>query len=148
MPTGLADNRVFEGHAFALVQQVENFLRANLQVASTLPKGEFRRQDRPSFPWGAMRAGVINARVHRDDSAYDGGVSLTLSPLRFEVWNPRSLPEGLSGEELPFRHISRPHHPDIAHVFFLRGLIEGIGIGARRIVTECREAAYSRRAGS
>jgi hypothetical protein len=56
-PTKLADNRVFDGHAFALVQQVENFLRANLRVASTLPEGEFRRQDRPSFPWGAVREG-------------------------------------------------------------------------------------------
>jgi ATP-dependent DNA helicase RecG len=84
---------------------------------------------------------VINALVHRDDSAYEGGVSLPLSPSRLEVGNLGSLPQGLSGDELASNHISRPHHPDLAHVFFLRGLIERIGIGARRIVTVCREAA-------
>jgi ATP-dependent DNA helicase RecG len=36
-------------------------------------------------------------------------------------------------------HFSRPHNPDIAHVFFLRGYVERIGSGIRRIVAAFKE---------
>lgn len=134
------ENRVLEGHAFALLRQIERFLSANLPIVASLPVRGFRREDAPVYPWAALREGVINALVHRDYAAFDGGVSITLLPDRIEIWNSGRLPEGLSFEDMKRGNISRPQNPDVAHVFFLRGLIERIGVGARRIVTECQAA--------
>ena len=80
----------------------------------------------------------MNALVHRDYSAYSGGLSVSIYPHRLELWNPGRLPEGLYPTDLKTARVSRPHNPDIAHVFFLRGLMERWGIGTRRIVEECR----------
>jgi ATP-dependent DNA helicase RecG len=134
------ENRVLEGHAFALLQQIESFLTANVPILSSLPAHGFQRRDTPQYPWAALREGVMNALVHRDYAAFDGGVSISIFPTRIEIWNSGRLPEGLSVEDLKRGSISRPHNPDIAHVFFLRGFIERVGIGARRIVTECLDA--------
>ena len=82
----------------------------------------------------------MNALVHRDYAAYSGGLSVALYPNRLEVWNSGALPEGMSPADLKTARVSRPHNPDIAHVFFLRGLVERWGIGTRRIVEECRAA--------
>lgn len=135
-----ADNRVFEGNAFGLVEQIEGFLRMHVTIASRLPSTGVKRTDTPAYPWGALREAMMNALIHRDYAAYDGSVSIGMYPDRIEYWNPGSLPAGMSVQELPRGGVSRPHNPDIAHVFFLRGLIERFGVGARRIVTECAEA--------
>jgi ATP-dependent DNA helicase RecG len=54
--------------------------------------------------------------------------------------DPGSLPEGTTIEDLAAGSVSRPPNPDIAHVFFLRGFVERVGIGTQRIVEECRAA--------
>src|SRR2546425_884310 len=135
-----SDNRVLEGHAFTLMEQIDRFLRSAVPIVSSLPTGGFRRKESPAYPWAALREGVVNALVHRDYAAYDGGVSISVLPNRIEIWNSGRLPEGMSIEDLKRGSISRPQNPDIAHVFFLRGFIERVGIGGRRIVTECLEA--------
>jgi ATP-dependent DNA helicase RecG len=91
-------------------------------------------------PWSALREGVINALIHRDYAAFDGGVSISLYPDRIEIWNSGRLPDGLTVADLKAGNISRPRNPDMAHLFFVRGFIERLGIGGRRIVTQCREA--------
>src|SRR5204862_3694916 len=76
----------------------------------------------------------------RDYAAFDGGVSISIYSDRIEIWNAGLLPEGMSMDDLKHGNVSRPQNPDIAHVFFLRGFIERVGIGGRRIVTEWLEA--------
>ena len=133
----LFDSQVFEGSAFALLEQAMAFLTRTLPVASVLPVTGLTRRDVPAYPWAAVREGLVNALVHRDYAAYDGSVAITLFPQRLEIWNPGTLPEGWTVGDLRAGHVSRPHNPDIAHVFFLRGLVERLGIGARRIVSSC-----------
>jgi ATP-dependent DNA helicase RecG len=134
------DNRVVEGHAFALERQILDFLRTHLPIISSPQAGGFQRHDAPAVPWNALREGLMNALVHRDYAAFDGGLSVSLYPDRIEIWNSGRLPDGLTVEDLKRGNISRPQNPDMAHVFFLRGFIERIGIGTRRIISECRDA--------
>lgn len=136
--TEFVDNRVFEGHAFHLAEAVQAFLRQHLPVSSRLERGAFQRTDAPAYPPFALREGLMNALVHRDYSAFSGGLSVSIYPNRLEIWNSGRLPEGLTTKDLKTARVSRPHNPDIAHVFFLRGLVERWGIGTRRIVEECR----------
>ena len=138
--TSFTDNRTFEGHAFALIEKIESFLRTHIPIESELPKKGVRRSDTPAYPWPALREGMLNAIVHRDYAAFDGGLSVGIHDDRIEFWNSGSLPEGITVESLKGPHPSRPHNPDIANVFFLRGFIERWGIGARQIVNQCREA--------
>lgn len=134
------DNRVLEGHAFALLDGIMAFFDHHLPVASTLASGTVERADQPLYPRSALREAVMNALTHRDYAAYDGTLSVALYPRRLELWNPGRLPEGLQVSDLKRGAVSRPHNPDIAHVFFLRGLIERWGTGTRRIAEECRAA--------
>jgi ATP-dependent DNA helicase RecG len=134
------DNRTFEGHAFTLVQKLESFLRTHISIASELPSQGTRRSDKPAYPWPALREALLNAIVHRDYAAFDGGVSVAIYDDRIEFWNAGQLPEGMTVEDLKGLHPSRPHNPDIANVFFLRSYIERWGIGTRQIVIRCQEA--------
>lgn len=136
----LLDSRVLEGTAFALLEEAMAFLTRALPVASALPVQGLTRTDTPAYPWPAVREGLVNALVHRDYAAYDGSVSISVYPDRLEIWNPGSLPPGWTAADLKAGHVSRPHNPDIAHVFFLRGLVERLGIGGRRIVSACLDA--------
>lgn len=74
-----------------------------------------------------VREALVNALVHRDYAAFDGSVSITLFPERMEIWNPGSLPAGMTLADLEAGGASRLHNPDIANVFLLRGLIERAG---------------------
>jgi ATP-dependent DNA helicase RecG len=134
------DNRVLEGNAFDLVDEIETFLQRHNVVASELPKTGVRRTDVPTYPFPALREAMMNALAHRDYAAFDGGVSITIYDDRIEFWNSGKLPEGMTLKELKEERISRPPNPDIAHVFWLREFIEKYGIGAGRIIEECRRA--------
>jgi ATP-dependent DNA helicase RecG len=136
----LADSRVLEGPSFQLLDDINAFLRQHLPIASQFPLSELQRQDIPTYPWRALREAVLNALVHRDYSASDGGVSISLRPNRLEIWNSGEPLPPLTIQDLERAGVSRPHNPDIAHVFYLRGLVERVGIGVRTIKQECAKA--------
>jgi ATP-dependent DNA helicase RecG len=135
-----SDNRVLEGHAFTLIERVWSFLTTHIPVVSELDAHNLRRSDRPAYPIFALREALMNALVHRDYAAYNGSISIALYPDRFEIWNPGTLPPGLSVRDLKAGSISRPHNPDMAYIFFLRGLVERWGTGTRRILDACEAA--------
>lgn len=139
-PDKLRDNRLFEGHAFSLIHQMEQFLALHLPIRSELPKKGFVRKDEPALPPAAVREALLNALIHRDYAAFDGSIQIGVHDDRVEIWNPGLLPEGMTVEDLKGKHTSRPRNPDITHVFFIRGMIEGVGIGTRRILSECEQA--------
>ena len=53
-----------------------------------------------------------------------------------------SLPKGISVKSLSEDHLSIPVNPDIAHIFFLRGWIEKIGIGTMKMIAHCKELGF------
>lgn len=132
--------RVLEGHVFQLLRGILEFLQLHLPVRSQLSSSSLLRQEKTLYPFPALREAILNALVHRDYEAFDGGLSLAIHPDRLEIWNSGELPEGLTLSDLPLGGISRPHNPDIAYVLFQVGLIERLGIGGRQIVSACQNA--------
>ena len=76
--------------------------------------------------------------MHRDYSSYHGRVSVSLYPQRMEIWSFGLLPRGLSINSLQKADRSLPVNTDIAQVVFLRGLVELLGRGTRKIAEEFR----------
>jgi ATP-dependent DNA helicase RecG len=109
-------------------------------VASSLAPDELQRRDRLAYPLPAIREAVVNALVHRDYSAFDGGMSVAVYDGSIEFWNSGSLPDEMTVEDLRTTHPSRPINPDIAQVCFLYGLMERWGIGTQQIIRACVES--------
>lgn len=138
--TSFSDIKTFEGHTFSVMDKVQEHLRLHIPIHAELPKNGLKRSDTSAYPWAVIREALVNAIVHRDYAAFDGGLSVAIHDDRMEFWNSGCLPEGMTVEMLRGLHPSRPSNPDIANVFFLRRLIERWGIGTRLIVDQCREA--------
>jgi len=134
----LADNRVFEGNAFALLKKATSFLEAHVPVQSAIPTDRLRRKEAPAVPFPAVREALLNAVAHRDYAAQDGGIIISVYSDRVEIWNSGSLPEGISPSDLKTMSVSRPHNPDMAHVLLIRGYMERVGSGIQRILAAFR----------
>lgn len=134
------DDHVFEGHAFAMLNQLFEFVQRNVRTVAEFEPGQIQRTDRPEYPFMALREGLINALAHRDYSSFDGGMAVGIYPDRIEIWNSGTLPDGLTVGALKRPHPSLPPNPDVAHVFYLRRLIERIGRGTIKIVEDCKAA--------
>jgi ATP-dependent DNA helicase RecG len=134
------DNKVFEGNLFALLEALTSFLKANIPVVSTFEPNQLQRRDRLAYPFPAVREALVNALVHRDYSAFDGGMSVAVYDSRVEFWNSGRLPDDMTVEDLRTTHPSRPINPDIAQVCFLYGLMERWGIGTQKIIRACMES--------
>ena len=132
------DFRLFEGPLFRVAADVTEALHRVNPVSSRFQRGELERRDAPRYAIYALREGVINALAHRDYASYSGGIRISVHPSRVEIWNTGRLPEGLRPEDLSRNHPSILVNPDIAHAFFLRGLMDKIGRGGQRLAEECK----------
>ena len=86
-----------------------------------------------------MREGITNAVCHRD-YADSGNVLVKIFDDRLEIWNPGSLPPGLTVDDLRKSHESMPRNKLIARAFFLIKYIEQFGTGTGRMINDCLEA--------
>lgn len=136
----LIDSRMFEGNAFRLIERIMEFFKRHISISSEIPTDNLQRKEKSAYPFPALREAVLNAVQHRDYEAYDGGISVVVKPNSIKIWNSGALPAGMTVDDLKREHHSRPHNPDIAHVFFLRGYVERIGSGAGRMIKWCRNA--------
>ncbi len=131
-----ADNRVAQGHLFANLDEYDAFVKRHVPIVSDFSASKQAREDSPVFPYWPLREGFRNALMHRDYSSYYGRVMVSLYPRRVEIWSFGGLPKGLSISSLKKLDRSLPVNPDIAQVVFLRGLVELLGRGTRKIVEE------------
>lgn len=134
------DDRLFEGNALSLLEQVFGFVQQHVRVESKFKPGKVTREDRPQYPFWALREGLVNAIIHRDYSVFTGGMTVGIYPNRIEIWNTGRLPQGWSMSDLKKDHPSQPANPHMAHVFYLRGIIERVGRGTLKILDECKAA--------
>jgi len=145
MPEGKTGNRysvdkTFDACLLRVAEQIPDALASHAGgVLSRFSQENWQREDHPLYPMTALREGVMNALVHRDYSL-SGSVAISIYPDSLQITNPGSLAGGLTPADLKRDHPSVPRNPDIAHIFFLRGLIEKIGRGTQRIVEDCRTA--------
>jgi len=145
MPEGKTGNtisvdRTFDMSLIRTTEEIESAFAAYVGgVSSTFAETSWQRTDRSLYPMSALREGVLNALVHRDYSL-NGTIIISITPDSLQITNPGGLPSGLTTADLKRDHLSMPRNPDIAHIFYLRGLIDKIGRGTQRIIEDCRKA--------
>jgi ATP-dependent DNA helicase RecG len=132
------DNRWFEGPLARICIDLLAVVDAANPLRSSFNQDPTRRSDRSVYDPQALREGIVNAFVHRDYAPYSGGLRVSIYPSRIEIWNSGRLPEGMSVAALRRQHDSIPPNPDIAHVFYLRGLMEQVGRGTELIIRRCK----------
>ena len=81
---------------------------------------------------------IVNAICHRDYAAV-GTVQVRIYDDRLEVWNPGTLPPGLSIESLSREHPSRPRNPRLAQALYRARLIEHWGTGTLRMIQAAKD---------
>lgn len=133
------DDRLLQGPLVRVFEQAFDILSQHVRWEARFLAGDVRRTDRPEYPFEALREGLVNAFAHRDYSGFSGGVTVGIYPNRIEIWNSGHFPEGLQPSDLKKNHPSLPTNPDIAHVFYLRGLMERIGRGGQLIINACMD---------
>lgn len=93
---------------------------------------------RSELPMEAVQEAIVNAICHRDYHS-NGSVQVMLFRNRLEIWNPGSLPQGVTTTDLYLPHSSIPANPLIAESMYLNGYIEKIGSGTEDIVRRCTD---------
>ncbi|MDX8549361.1 putative DNA binding domain-containing protein [Methanospirillum sp. J.3.6.1-F.2.7.3] len=132
------DMKTFEGPLVSVLNDVFSFIQRNTPTISQFNKYSLFREDKPLYPWEAIREGLVNAFAHRDYSRFSGGIFVNVYKNRIEIKNSGRLPEGITPENLQDKgHLSVLRNPDIAHVLYLQGLMEKIGRGSLVIIKTC-----------
>lgn len=134
----LIRDKIFEGNLFNIRNELEKYVNA-LGVRSIFDKNQWKRQDF-SFPVKALQEGIINALIHRDYSSFSSTIAISVYPDKFIIANSGKLPDKITIQDLKTNHNSHPVNPDIAHIVFLRGLIDKLGRGTIKVIEECKRA--------
>lgn len=130
------EDRVSRGHLFDHLKTYDAFIDRHVSVMSEFTATKEHREDRPQYPYWSLREGFRNALIHRNYESIHGRVSVSVYPSCFEVWSYGDLPTGLSVASLKKGDRSLPVNPDIAQVVFLRGLVDLLGRGTRKMVED------------
>lgn len=93
---------------------------------------------RPELPIDAVKEAIVNAVCHRDYTS-NASVQIMLFRNRLEIWNPGTLPYGLTVHKLYGPHKSLPANPLLADPMYRNGYIEKVGTGTEDIINKCRE---------
>lgn len=88
------------------------------------------------LPQEVVREAITNAVAHRDYIS-NASVQIMLFADRLEIWNPGSLPAGLTLEKLRHPHASAPHNPLLAEPLYLTKYIERMGTGTGDMIARC-----------
>ena len=131
----------FEGNLFLNIDAVLQFFEVNIATKSRFSDKKWLREDL-TFPKFALREGLMNAMIHRDFTAVSGTVLIAFYPDRLEITNSGELYGGYTPFALTRNHLSVPRNPDIAHICFLRQLIEKIGRGTIKMIEDCEQNGY------
>lgn len=132
----IVEDMVMRGHLFSQLEGYNAFIERHVSISSELSATKTLREDRPQYPYWSLREGFRNALMHRDYESMHGRLSVGFYSSRIEIWNTGGLPKGLSIKDLKNADRSIPVNPDIAQVVFLRGLVELLGRGTRKIIEE------------
>ena len=132
------DMKVFGGDITEQVNKALNFVLEHTLLSAWLVPGKAEREERNEYPSDAIREAIVNAICHRDYET-TGNVQVRIFDDRIEIWNPGSLPDPLTLEDLKKRHKSIPRNPLIAKCFFLIKFIEQWGTGTNEMVKRCLE---------
>ena len=131
--------QIYKGTVFQLVDQAVDFVLSKLsRSVGTRGAGPVAPVHYDTPPQ-AIAEGIVNAVAHRD-YASNASVQVMLFADRLEIWNPGSLPPGLSLQSLGRPHPSIPRNPLIAEPLFLAKYIEKAGSGTVDMFAQCASA--------
>ena len=130
--------QVYKGDVFQLVTQAVDFVLSKIDVATGQREQTIQAPIHYELPPGAVAEAIVNAVVHRDYTS-NASVQVMLFKDRLEIWNPGSLPFGLTTAKLREPHSSIPANPLLAEPMYLAGFIERIGTGTGDIIRLCKE---------
>lgn len=119
----------------SLVQQVDrafDFLTTKYMNYMISYEG-LHRVENPTFPEDPLRECILNSVSHKD-YAEQIPIQISVYPDRIVFWNPGSLPESWTVDNLLKKHPSRAFNPAIANAFFRCGEVEAWGRGIGKIV--------------
>lgn len=133
------DHKNFEGPLVQVLEQAFVFIQRNTPSRSRFRPAKLEREEQSLYPPEAIREGLVNAFAHRDYADFRGGIAVHIHPNRLEIWNSGTFLDGISPENLATGHISVLRNPDIAHVLYLRGMMEKLGRGCVMIRRSCEE---------
>lgn len=135
----IGNDTICEGPAIRVLKEAITILQQRTGFSGAFDRGKIEREDYPAYAVLALREGLVNAMVHRDYSAISGSVRVEIFPDRLTIRNPGRLPEGWTTADLKKNHGSHPGNPDIARVFYLRSLMEQLGMGTQKLIAECKK---------
>lgn len=133
------DNQIVYGNAFKIINSANDFILKHLNIASFFDINRFERIDVPTLPAMAVREAVCNAICHKEYLFHSTAITLAIFDDRVEIWNNGSLPSPLKIKDLKKIHKSYQRNKNIAHVFYLRYLIESWGTGTTKMMDLCRQ---------
>ena len=100
-----------------------------------------KRNEEYSYPYLAIREGILNAIVHRDYTE-NNQIYIDIYADRLEIVNPGTFPEGITIRSLFKSHQSIVRNPDIAHCCLVRKYVEIMGSGTLRMISECKRLGF------
>ena len=130
--------QVYKGDVFHLVDQAVDFVLSKISVSVGTRDLSTQVPVEYELPQAAVREAIVNAVAHRDYTS-NGSVQVMLFKDRLEIWNPGSLPYGLTAAKLRVPHNSIPVNPLLAEPMYLSGYIERMGTGTGDIIRLCHE---------
>jgi ATP-dependent DNA helicase RecG len=137
-PVNFIDMQDVSGTIIGQVPTILNFIRKHINISVDIT-GKPQRDEIWDYPKEALREAVINAICHRN---YEdtGNVQIRIFDDRIEIWNPGTLPAGITLKSLTENHRSLPRNELIARCFYLIKYIEQWGTGTNRMISFCRTA--------
>lgn len=131
------DQADISGTVMHQIEEALKFVTRNTRQALRIT-GQAEHETIPEYPEEAVREAITNAVCHRNyiDA---GNIQVRIYDDRFEVWNPGSLPPGLTFEALYTEHATRPPNPRFAAALHQANVIEKWGTGTLRIIQACKD---------
>lgn len=139
--TIIADHKI-EGNLVNQLQRAEETIKSLINKGYEITGESFVRRDVWDYPLEALREALLNAIVHRNYHSMGSEIQVKVYDNRIWIWNPGTLPEGLSVEQLKKSHSSIRRNPLIADLFFRAGYIEQFGSGTLRIMDVLKAAGH------
>jgi len=131
--------QIYKGTLFEQVNEAVDFVLGKLDRSVTPSKTAIASDVAYEIPKMVIREAIVNAVAHRDYTS-NAGIQVMLFSDRLEIWNPGSLPAGMTIKSLRTEHSSVPHNPLISDPFFWARYIERAGTGTLDMINLCRKA--------
>ena len=131
------DQVTITGTALHQLDEALRFVTRNTRQSLRIT-GKAEHETIPEYPLDAVREAIVNAICHRNYTE-TGNIQVRIYDDRFEVWNPGTLPPGLTFEALYSEHATRPRNPRFANALHHANVMEKWGTGTLRMIQACKD---------